>query len=72
MPRIGPLKERLLQPLWSGWRMGFAHPLLKDMNLFVGNLGNVVASNMLTAACLISGRSALIKRIGVFASFDSM
>ena len=52
--------------------MGASHPLLKDMNLFVNNLGNIVASNMKTAACLISDRSALIKRIGIFASFDSM
>lgn len=72
MPQLTTVKERLYQPLWSGWRMDFAHPLLKDINLFVGNLGNIVATTAKTAACLASNRSALIKRIGVFASFDSM
>lgn len=72
MPQLITVKEHLYQPLWSGWRMGFAHSLLKDMNLFVGSLGNVVATNAKTAACLVSDRSALISRIGVFASFDNM
>ena len=76
MPPIQTVKQRFLQPLWSGWRIdkrnNDTEPLLQTMNLFVGDLGNAFKTNMRTCAALVGDRSALIRRIGVFASFDNM
>lgn len=77
MPAIRSFSERLQQPLWSGWRLDSqenetAQPLIENLNLFVSGFGNIFETNMQTHASLISGRSALIRRIGVFASFDDM
>jgi hypothetical protein len=69
-------KQLILQPLWSGWRIDKLNQdkelLLETMNLFVGDQGNFFKTNMRTCASLTADRSALIRRVGVFASFDCL
>jgi len=76
MPAIVGGIEKLLQPLWAGWRIdkrnGGSDLLLPLMNLFVSDFGNIFKTNMGCPAALVGNRSAIIRRIGVFASFDCL
>jgi len=78
MPQTMSVKEIMHQPIWDGWRMkrndeSYAYVLIPDMNLFTAPLANsAISNNVNGGGHLVSDRSALVRRIGVFASFDSM